>query len=195
MPSVPTRLKTYEQGNIYGSAVPIFQVYLQSSTIVTESSPRNRIYRTISSSRLIWTSVAINYCSGQKQKTFCEYLRHSNTSLPDFVRLLRGETSIDPRPNKALEVPRYLPGWSTYRYSQEWEEVVIHGVIPEWRQQFEPQATPPSNHTSASVELNSLVKSIRTSQDKDPYLVIDLDLVDIQPGIPCSPFGAVLKGS
>nr|KAE8925148.1 hypothetical protein PF009_g24639 [Phytophthora fragariae] len=41
-----------------------------------------------------------------RQSVFSEYIRRSDCQLPEFVRLLRGESVSDSRPNKALHVPR-----------------------------------------------------------------------------------------
>lgn len=54
---------------------------------------------------------------------------HDNLSLPDVVRLVRGETIDDPRPNKHLfELP--LPSNPVVRNSTvRWNEIVQHGFI------------------------------------------------------------------
>lgn len=62
-----------------------------------------------------------------KQFAYSELMRRSKLSLPDMIRLVRGETSHDPRPNKALTVPDHLPNWSTYKYKAEWREIVTRG--------------------------------------------------------------------
>ncbi|KAG6968420.1 hypothetical protein JG688_00005823 [Phytophthora aleatoria] len=35
-------------------------------------------------------------------------------SLPNLIRLVRGDTLHDPRPNKALSVPDHLSSWKSY---------------------------------------------------------------------------------
>lgn len=54
-----------------------------------------------------------------KQRVFSEFVGRSSMLLPEFVRLIRGETSIDSRPNKALEIPSHLPGWTAYTHRSE----------------------------------------------------------------------------
>ncbi|EGZ18919.1 hypothetical protein PHYSODRAFT_332644 [Phytophthora sojae] len=130
----------------------------------------------------------------KKQQVYSDFIRRSGMGLPEFVRLLRGETTSDPRPNKALEIPSHLPSWATYAYHRQWEQVVHRGVVPGWKTEFESQTTAPSNHASMSEALNSTVKNIRNGQDKNQYLVLDIDLLSILSGITCSPFGATEKG-
>ncbi|ETL88007.1 hypothetical protein L917_12893 [Phytophthora nicotianae] len=115
--------------------------------------------------------------------------------LREFVRLIRGETSEDPRPNKGLEVPSHAEGWISYKYRHLLEDIVMHGVRPRWNSQFRQQCTPPRYHASATSCLNVLVEQIRKGLDSDKYLVLDIDLLAELEGIICSPFGAVEKSS
>ncbi|ETM41256.1 hypothetical protein L914_12961 [Phytophthora nicotianae] len=115
--------------------------------------------------------------------------------LREFVRLIRGETSEDPRPNKGLEVPSHAEGWISYKYRHLLEDIVMHGVRPRWNSQFRQECTPPRYHASATSCLNVLVEQIRKGLDSDKYLVLDIDLLAELEGIICSPFGAVEKSS
>jgi len=129
-----------------------------------------------------------------KQVAYSEFLRRSGMRLGDFIRLLRGERAADTSPNKALWVPTEVPSWRSYRFAPQWEDIVQHGVVPEWREVPPAQSTPPPNHGSARRALNMVVKNIRKGQDEDRYLILDIDLIDHLDGIFCSPFGAVPKG-
>jgi hypothetical protein len=129
-----------------------------------------------------------------KQRVFSELIRHGGLQLPEFVRLLRGETRADPRPNKALAIPTTHPGWSSYRYKSQWADIVEHGVRPEWKDQFPEQTSPPPNHGSAQRAMNIIVKNLRAGQDSDRYLILDMSLLSLLRGVTCSPFGAVQKG-
>ncbi len=129
----------------------------------------------------------------EKQRAYSQYLRRSKMKLPDFVRLLRGETEEDPRPNKALEPPQ-REIWTSYRHRVAWADLVQHGVCPRWKHAFPAQVEPPSNHNSANRALNSVIKNIRKGQDANQFLVLDLDLFYDLDGLFCSPFGAVPKG-
>ncbi|KAE9280210.1 hypothetical protein PR003_g28022, partial [Phytophthora rubi] len=130
-----------------------------------------------------------------KQAAFSEFLRRSRMKLPDFVRLVRGETTSDPRPNKALEIPDHLPGWSSYPHRARWEAIVRTGVIPTWTTQFPSQQHPPPNHGSLQEALDCVVKNLRQGQDKGQYLVLDIGLLTDLTNVTCSPFGAAQKGN
>ncbi|RLN87346.1 hypothetical protein BBJ28_00008066 [Nothophytophthora sp. Chile5] len=126
-----------------------------------------------------------------KQATYSTFLRRTLMPLPKFVRLIRGETTADTRPNKALE---YLVSES-HPHTERWNDVVRQGVRPTWSRPFERQHIPPANHGSARQALNASIKNIRKGQDADRYLVLDLDLLSQLDGVTCSPFGAVAKGA
>ncbi|OWZ06578.1 Cleavage induced protein [Phytophthora megakarya] len=130
----------------------------------------------------------------QKQRVYSDFLRRSKLQIPEFVRLLRGETVRDSRPNKALDIPARHPQWETYKYKSKWEDIVRHGVTPKWKKPFIKQQTPPANHGSARRALNTIIKNLRSGQDTNRYLILDLDLLQSLDGITCSPFGAVQKG-
>jgi hypothetical protein len=102
-----------------------------------------------------------------KQVAYSEFLRRSGMRLGDFIRLLRGERAADTSPNKALWVPTEVPSWRSYRFAPQWEDIVQHGVVPEWREVPPAQSTPPPNHGSARRALNMVVKNIRKGQDED----------------------------
>ncbi|KAE9310441.1 hypothetical protein PF008_g20466 [Phytophthora fragariae] len=129
-----------------------------------------------------------------KQAAYSAYLLRSGTRLPDFIRLLRVEDASDLSPNKAFQVPDHKPSWGSYRFADQWRNVVRQGVVPRWKDGFPSQDTPPPNHGSARRALNVLIKNIRKGQDEDRYLVLDIDLLGHLDGIFCSPFGAALKG-
>ncbi|KAG3112373.1 hypothetical protein PI124_g8406 [Phytophthora idaei] len=115
-------------------------------------------------------------------------------SLPDFIRLLRGESGTDPSPNKALRVPQAHPAWGSYKHASQWEDIVRQGVIPEWRPGLPRQAEPPPNNASSRRALPALITNLRKGQDTNRYLVLDIDLLPQLEGVFCSPFGAVQKG-
>ncbi|EGZ07316.1 hypothetical protein PHYSODRAFT_306527 [Phytophthora sojae] len=94
-----------------------------------------------------------------KQYALSELLRRSRQSLPEFIRLVRGESQSDPRPNKALTVPGHLPCWRHYPFKDQWRDIVAHGVRPKWRSAFPNQSKPPPNHGSARRALNVVIKN------------------------------------
>lgn len=56
----------------------------------------------------------------------------SKSSLPDLVRLVRGQTETDPRPNKDLYALPRPPSPHLHHVWRQWNEVVNLGVVPEW---------------------------------------------------------------
>ncbi|KAF1324822.1 hypothetical protein FI667_g9648, partial [Globisporangium splendens] len=129
-----------------------------------------------------------------KQGAYSTFLKRSEMPLPQFVRLLRGETAADSHPNKALEVPKHVKAWEAYEHRHKWETIVNFGVEPQWTGSFPTQHRPPKNHASATRAMNVIIKNIRKGQDANRYLVLDISLLDTLEGVFCSPFGAVQKG-
>ncbi|EGZ05624.1 hypothetical protein PHYSODRAFT_342415 [Phytophthora sojae] len=118
----------------------------------------------------------------------------SQLTLPNFVRLIRGETTYDPRLNKDLYE---LPGPPTDNLSDEWgrwNEVVRHGVIPEWLPHRPPnQARRPRNHGSINDHLPQVWRHIRKGQKDGRYLVLKASMVDHWAELFISPVGVVNK--
>ncbi|EGZ20340.1 hypothetical protein PHYSODRAFT_491796 [Phytophthora sojae] len=129
-----------------------------------------------------------------KQAVYSELIRRAGLQPPAFVRLLRGETLLDSRPNKALEIPTAHVSWADYQYQARWKNIVMHGVQPKWCKEFSSQPVPPPNHGSAKRALNTIIKNLRAGQDSNRYLILDIDLLPLLEGVTCSPFGAVQKG-
>ncbi|EEY54742.1 uncharacterized protein PITG_08283 [Phytophthora infestans T30-4] len=92
-------------------------------------------------------------------------------NLPEFVRLLRGESPADSRPNKNLEIPSNHPAWVSYEHNSHWRAIVDHGVILYWKKAFGKQDKPPPNHGSARRALNTIVKNLRAGQDADRTII------------------------
>ncbi|EGZ24637.1 hypothetical protein PHYSODRAFT_484312 [Phytophthora sojae] len=129
-----------------------------------------------------------------KQAVYSDFIRRAGLQLPEFVRLHRGESIQDSRPNKALEDLSHLHAWEKYRYRDRWSRIAQHGVVPEWRATFKAQSKAPPNHGSATRALNIIIKHLRAGQDTNRYLILDIDLLLALEGVTCSPFGAVQKG-
>lgn len=144
---------------------------------------------------VIKEGVTCHLIDQDKQHVYSEFLRRAKMDLSTFVHLLRGESKLDSRPNKALCIPSHLPFWNEFPYRRQWAAIVANGVRPVWSKQFPRQRTPPDNHSSVTQALNSLIKNIRKDQDDVRYLVLDMDLLHQLDGITCSPFGAVKKGN
>ncbi|POM65663.1 Hypothetical protein PHPALM_18590, partial [Phytophthora palmivora] len=118
----------------------------------------------------------------------------TNLQLPDFIRLVRGQTADDPRPNKDLyEIPT-PPSAELQETCYRWNEVVRHGVIPEWLP-HRPirQSVRPPNHTTLSTYLPQVWRHIRKGQKDGRYLVLHASLADKWGEVFISPLGVVAK--
>lgn len=130
----------------------------------------------------------------EKIDAYSTHLRRSGWSLAKLVRVLRGESPKDPRPNKHLFIPDGTCNWSSFVHKNRWECIVRNGVVPNWKRPLKKQKHPPANHPSISAALNSFTRNIRKGQDAGQYLLLHSDLFYELEGIFCSPLGAVVKG-
>ncbi|KAG2925779.1 hypothetical protein PC116_g18542 [Phytophthora cactorum] len=143
----------------------------------------------------IITEEQLSALQSAQPQVFSTFLRKTWMQLPQFVRLLRGETACDPRSNKAFEIPPASPAWLSYQYRRQWEAIVRHAVRPNWKSSFQQQGKPAKNHASARFAINALGKQVRKGQDAWHYLVLDTELLPMLDNITCCPFGAVQKGT
>lgn len=122
--------------------------------------------------------------------------RRSRLSLPAFVRLLRGQTDADTRPNKNLYE---LPTPSDAAYSdvyRRWNEVVRHGVRPVWLPTKPSiQARRPENHQTLQGCVANVRRHIRKGQRDGRYLIVEESMLDQWQELFLSPIGAVEKES
>ena len=76
-----------------------------------------------------------------KIRAHSEYLRSGAGSLADLIRLIRGQSVEDPRPNKALIIPD-----ANFPHKAAWIDVVQHGAVAEFSSPLPVQTTPSRNH-------------------------------------------------
>ncbi|OWY95329.1 hypothetical protein PHMEG_00034696 [Phytophthora megakarya] len=119
----------------------------------------------------------------------------SQLQLPAFVRLIRGQTEADPRPNKSLHELKVPPA-SRYRQLYcRWNDIVRHEVRPQWRaSKPQLQGTRPTNHHIPVIHLDKVRKHIRKGQLERRYLALDKEVLDFWPEVFISPAGQVDKG-
>ncbi|KAG6960528.1 hypothetical protein JG688_00009552 [Phytophthora aleatoria] len=91
----------------------------------------------------------------------------SGLTLPAFVRLVRGQTGDDPRPNKGLfELPK-PPNATLYETWRRWNDVVNSGVVPEWlSQRSQRQKCRQRNDNSIYNHLPQVWRHIRRTKRK-----------------------------
>ena len=119
-----------------------------------------------------------------------EFVRRSEISLDDLVRLVRNECESDTRPNKDL----YEMEEGKVPYVREWNEIVKHGAKLEMKRQVTQQTRRPKNHSSVKEAMGLIVKGYRKGQDKGKYLILELDLLESHfKEAFVSPIGAVEK--
>jgi hypothetical protein len=127
------------------------------------------------------------------QRALSDLVLTARLSLPDVVALVRGQSTDDPRPNKALFPERYNLLLQGYRHRELLSNIAAHGVVPVWNRAEPPRQSAPSNHQSANRHLNAVVRSVRQGQDAGQYLVVDDRVLALWQGVHFSPFGAVPK--
>ncbi|KAE9025581.1 hypothetical protein PR002_g11151 [Phytophthora rubi] len=115
-------------------------------------------------------------------------------TLPDFIRLVRGQTTDDPRPNKDLYELRKPLSPELAEVWSRWNEVARDDVVPEWLpERPQRQRQRPRNHGSIDEHLDQVRRHIRKGQHDGRYLVVQASLADQWPEVFISPIGVVEK--
>ena len=134
----------------------------------------------------------VNYGFNQSlQQSYSQFLRGRHGSLSDLIKLHRGETVDDPRPNKALCIPE-----ADFPRKDLWRQVVTGGVVPKFHTPLPLQSQPPKNHQSWAQAWPLVIADIAKGQLKDEYLILDGDLLPWlmeSQQVFISPFGAAEK--
>ncbi|RLN27402.1 hypothetical protein BBJ28_00024183, partial [Nothophytophthora sp. Chile5] len=120
-------------------------------------------------------------------------LEQRKYDLPTLVRVVRGETEADPRPNKALCFRRIAGLLTGYEHSSLLCDIAAHGIHPTWITKQPRQGRVVANHQSANRHLNAVIRSIRSGQDAGQYLVLNQESMNLLPDVHVSPLGAVPK--
>ncbi|KAG2952318.1 hypothetical protein PC110_g3833 [Phytophthora cactorum] len=120
-----------------------------------------------------------------------ELTRRAGLSLPDLVRLARGETAEDSRPNKALDPSTYERLLVGFPQQELLVRIDREGFRARWLQASPPQSRWPRNHWSAMTSDHLVVGRIREGEEIGAYIVIDVDV--FSRGVHVSPFGAIAK--
>lgn len=114
--------------------------------------------------------------------------------LAYFVRLVRGQTATDPRPNKDLyELPRPKDP-ALHEAWGRWNDVVRNGVSPEWLpNRPSRQTSRPRNHGSIYKHLPQVWRHIRKGQQDGRHIVVRASLLEKWQEVFISPVGVVDK--
>lgn len=121
------------------------------------------------------------------------FVRQNPCSLEDLVKLYRGESDIDPRPNKHLHP---IPSdWS--EHAGRWNKLVINGLKLSLSREPPWQDRPPKNHPSLRDNLSMVMQSYKQGQLDGKYLILEKDVLPILnhrgPQLKFYPIGAVPK--
>ncbi|EGZ23018.1 hypothetical protein PHYSODRAFT_324285 [Phytophthora sojae] len=119
-------------------------------------------------------------------------LQHGH-SLVKIVELVRGQTTEDPRPNKALCPDRLRRLLAGYQHCDLICQIAAVGVSPRWQVQRSQRQAVPDNHQSANRHLHAVLRSIRRGQDAGQYLVLDDTILRRWKNTHVSPLGTVAK--
>ena len=92
------------------------------------------------------------------------------------VRLVRGETVSDPRPNKALCPRRLAELYADYEHQSLLVSMATHGFPVPMVTRVAPNTAPPGNHKSASTHPVTVLRKLREGQDKDEYLLLSAEV-------------------
>lgn len=125
------------------------------------------------------------------QKRMSSYIREYNLTLDQTIRLVRGQTDADTRPNKALLPTTYEALLCGYEHQRLLIDIAYNGYKAEWKHS-RTNPTWPDNHQSAQAFSASVLKSIAAGQDAGEYLIVDPDILK-RWNIQVSLFGAVPK--
>ncbi len=124
-------------------------------------------------------------------RAYSEYLRTGAGSLEALIRLIRGQTAVDPRPNKALIIPD-----ANFPYKALWHEVVQHGATAQFKAPLPIQNKPPRNHKSWREAWEVVIPDIAKGAAAGEYLILDGDILPLMMAngwVWVSPFGAAEK--
>ncbi|EGZ11141.1 hypothetical protein PHYSODRAFT_337894 [Phytophthora sojae] len=83
------------------------------------------------------------------QQAMSEFVRKTGISLPRFVELLRGQTSDDYRPNKAIIPGQLTANCSEFKDIPQLLNIANNGIQVRLTKPLPRQAHPPQNHPSA----------------------------------------------
>eukprot|EP00644_Phytophthora_capsici_P005661 jgi/Phyca11/98350/e_gw1.2.607.1 len=128
------------------------------------------------------------------QHVLSEFVRRTKIELPEFVELMRGQTTDDYRPNKRMLPDVLRTACCDYEHRDALIAIAEAGVRAPLTHCLPAQLSYPDNHKSAVDRYPVLVRNIRKEQDAGRCLVLDLDILELWPEVHISPFGVVDKG-
>lgn len=118
-----------------------------------------------------------------------------NVGIAGALRILRGQTSRDPRPNKALRPKLYRTHLADYPGLQRLCAIAEHGVIPHWRADVERIGVRPLPANYPSAVSGAAIVNHRLLKDyyRGRCLLANIEILAADPGFQASAFALVPK--
>ena len=127
------------------------------------------------------------------QRALSSLISSHGYTLAEVIKLVRGETSTDPRPNKALCPATIKALLMEYPHRDLLVDIATRGFDVPTLKNAPSQSQPGRNYPSAREHVNVLCKAIREGQDSGHYLVLDSALLSKLDRVQCSPFAVIPK--
>ena len=121
-----------------------------------------------------------------------EYIVRTNCTLPDLVKILRFQTSWDPRPNKSLNPQFYEDNLTGYPLKNRIIELATSGVKPHFSE-LPTQINFTRNHPMDKEKLNLLLQNLAKGQLSGKTLILPIKILEQWKDVFCSPLGVVPK--
>ena len=119
-----------------------------------------------------------------------------NWDLPRLIRAWRGQTKMDPRPNKALDFSRITKSTVGYEKRKELEEIITHGYGLHWTAPHVGVRPLPKNQPSADANAEIMSAMILKQYKKGRLMVMNAeDVAKHVPQFATSPYGCVAKAN
>ncbi|OQR80749.1 hypothetical protein ACHHYP_17238, partial [Achlya hypogyna] len=117
----------------------------------------------------------IHLDTGRIQAISTVILRNNLTQL-QAVQLVRGESKLDPRLNKALQLSALARLYKDYEHRDTLLEIATHGCLVSTSKQLPRAVVLPPNHKSAEMYADTVTQHLRDDQDCNEYLFLSQDV-------------------
>lgn len=124
-------------------------------------------------------------------------VKRRKLSVTDLVRIWRGETTQDSRPNKSLIIPVMQTELEGYANLSKLITIAKSGYSPHLKTNCQPTTQKRKNHGSADSKIRALISNVSIEQNKGRYIVLHDEILTLEgwENIIISPVGIVPKGN
>ena len=177
-----------------------YQAYLSQRLAHDVSKAQCGLLNALAQHNIPWPRTATSLSTAQSHapldlarvKAMSSLATAAGLSLPALIRLYRGETAHDSRPNKAMCPKRLRTLFAGYPFVTQICQIADTGYIPPMKLIPARQLVVPPNHKSAVDNPAVLHHLIRSGQDAGQYLCLFANSVDSETPF-FSPVGLVPK--